>query len=155
MLDDIYRFTHQFPYRIIELETFLTFNRIWKQRLINVGTITKELAESYSFSGVLLRSTGRQWDLRKQIPYELYTQIDFGVPTGVYGDSYDRYLLRVEEMRESLRIMRYCIENIVEGPIKAEDNKISPPSRRVMKSSMEALIHHFKYYSEGFSPEPG
>jgi len=150
MSDDIYKFIKQFSYRLIEMEELLTANRIWKQRLVDIGIVTKEKAINYGFSGVMLRSTGVNWDLRKMIPYEIYDKIDFNIPIGKNGDCYDRYLLRLEEMRESLKIIAYCIENLEEGNVKVDDFKIMPPARSIMKYSMEALIHHFKLYTEGF-----
>jgi len=150
LLDDIYSFCSTFSSRIDELEELLTQNRVWKYRLVNIGIVTKEQAEAWGFSGVLLRSTGLNWDLRKQFPYEIYPLLKFDVPTGSTGDCYDRYLLRVEEMRQSLKIIKQCLDNLPMGQIKVDNHKITPPSRVKMKMSMEALIHHFKLYSEGF-----
>jgi NADH dehydrogenase (ubiquinone) Fe-S protein 2 len=150
LLKDISDFGLQFESRIDELEELLTNNRIWKQRLVNIGIVSKEDVELWGFSGVMARGSGLNWDLRRRNPYEIYNEISFDVPVGCHGDCFDRYLIRVEEMRQSLRIIDYCLHNIPAGPIKVEDNKITAPSRKVMKKSMESLIHHFKLYSEGF-----
>jgi NADH dehydrogenase (ubiquinone) Fe-S protein 2 len=149
LLDDIYIFAEQFSTRIDEMEEMLTNNRIWKQRLINVGVVTSKEAVDWGFSGVLLRGSGINWDLRKQQPYEIYEQLNFDIFTGTHGDCYDRYLIRVFEMRESLSIILQCLNAIPEGPIKVDDKKITPPSRNEFKTSMESLIHHFKYFTEG------
>lgn len=154
LLKDIYFFITQFKTRIDEIEELLTENRIWKSRLINVGKIDAKTALNAGLTGVMLRSTGVQWDIRKNEPYEIYDLIDFKSVTGSNGDSYDRYLLRVNELRESLKIMYYCINNICEGPVKNLNNKLSIPHRSEMKGSMESLIHHFKNYTEGFSVPP-
>ena len=154
-LDDLYCFIKQFGSRVDEIEELLTKNRIWKQRLINVGILSKYSALNYGFSGVLLRSTGVLWDLRKNTNYEVYNKLLFNVPIGNSGDCYDRYLLRIEEIRQSLIIIEKCIEDMPEGAIKLENYKISPPSRRIVKNSMEGLIHHFKLYSEGFTVSSG
>jgi NADH dehydrogenase (ubiquinone) Fe-S protein 2 len=153
LLEDIFLFIEQFPTRLDEIEELLTNNRIWKNRLINVGLITKEFTENWSLSGVLLRSSGVQWDIRKNEPYEVYKFANFKSYTGVIGDSYDRYLLRVSEMRESLKIIYFCIQSIESGPIKVEDSKFVMPSRNEMKFSMESLIHHFKFFTEGYEIE--
>ena len=150
LLQDIYLFIKQFNSRIDELEELLTGNRIWKQRLVNIGVVSYSNALNWGFSGVLLRGSGISWDLRKNIPYEIYNKIDFNVPLGKNGDCYDRYLIRIFEMRESIKIIFQCINAIPEGPYKSLDNKLSYPSRQKMKHSMEALIHHFKLFSEGF-----
>ena len=149
LLDDIYIFAEQFSTRVDEMEEMLTTNRIWKQRLINVGVVTSKEATDWGFSGVLLRGSGINWDLRKQQPYEIYEQLKFNVFTGTHGDCYDRYLIRIFEMRESLSIILQCLNAIPEGPIKVDDKKITPPSRKDFKVSMESLIHHFKYFTEG------
>jgi len=149
LLDDIYIFAEQFSTRVDEMEEMLTTNRIWKQRLINVGVVTSKEATDWGFSGVLLRGSGINWDLRKQQPYEIYEQLKFNVFTGTHGDCYDRYLIRIFEMRESLSIILQCLNAIPEGPIKIDDKKITPPSRKDFKVSMESLIHHFKYFTEG------
>jgi NADH-quinone oxidoreductase subunit D len=148
--EDIYRFVEQFASRIDELEEMLTNNRIWKQRLVGVGVITHEQALDWGLTGPLLRSTGSAWDLRKVQPYDVYDKMSFDVPVGTKGDCYDRYCIRIQEMRESLKIILQCINDIPEGSVKSDDRKISPPSRADMKNSMEALIHHFKLYSEGY-----
>jgi NADH dehydrogenase (ubiquinone) Fe-S protein 2 len=149
LCQDIYEFIYQFPSRLDEIEELLTDNRIWKQRLVDVGVITLEDALKWSFSGVMLRSTGFSWDLRKIEPYEIYENIKFDIPVGKNGDCYDRYLIRVEEMRQSVSIINQCLNALPQGEIKTDDHKIAPPSRKEMKQSMEALIHHFKLYSEG------
>jgi len=155
ILEDIHKWADAFGSRIDELEELLTNNRIWKQRLIGVGVVTAQQALDWSFSGVMLRASGIKWDLRKTQPYDAYPYVDFDVPVGVNGDSYDRFLIRVEEMRQSLRIIDQCINQIPEGPVKVDDFKISPPKRAQMKEDMEALIHHFKLYSEGYSVPKG
>jgi NADH dehydrogenase (ubiquinone) Fe-S protein 2 len=149
LCQDIYEFIQQFPSRLDEIEELLTDNRIWKQRLVHVGVITLEDALKNSFSGVMLRSTGFSWDLRKIEPYEIYENIKFDIPVGMNGDCYDRYLIRLEEMRQSVSIINQCLNLLPLGEIKTDDHKISPPSRNEMKHSMEALIHHFKLFSEG------
>lgn len=149
ILDDIFEFSLNFRKRLDEIEELLSNNRIWKQRLVNIGIVTAKKAENLGFSGVLLRGSGIKWDLRKKQPYEVYDQIPFNVPVGVNGDCYDRYLIRIEEMRQSLRIIDWCIEHMPKGEIKTEDYKFVPPSRFNMKTSMESLIHHFKYFTEG------
>ena len=146
---DIHKFASQFASRIDEMEEMLTGNRIWKQRLVDVGRVTKDQALDWGFSGVMLRGSGVAWDLRKTEPYDVYDRMDFAVPVGTRGDCYDRYMIRIEEMRESLRIISQCLDAMPNGPVRIDDRKISPPSRGDMKHSMEALIHHFKYYTEG------
>ena len=138
-----------------EVEELLTGNRIWKKRLVDIGIVTKDQALDYGFTGVMLRGSGVAWDLRKEQPYDAYDQVEFDVPVGKTGDCYDRYVLRVEEMRQSLRIINQCLNKMPAGIIKVDDHKISPPSRSDMKESMESLIHHFKIYSEGVSVPPG
>lgn len=155
LLSDIYLFIHQFSSRVDEIEELLTNNRIWKQRLLNIGIISKKSAINYGFTGVLLRSTGVSWDLRKNTPYEIYEKIKFNVPIGTSGDCYDRYLLRIEEIRQSLIIIQKCIEIIPEGLVKEENYKVNSPSRKAIKSSMEDLIHHFKLHVEGFHVPKG
>jgi NADH dehydrogenase (ubiquinone) Fe-S protein 2 len=150
LLDDIYIFSKQFASRLDEIEELLTNNRVWKQRLVNIGIVTKEEALNWGFSGVMLRGSGINHDLRSKEPYEIYKKLQFGTVTGNNGDCYDRYLVRLEEMRQSLRIIYQCLNDMPEGHIKVDDNKVVPPSRRLMKTSMEALIHHFKLYSEGY-----
>jgi NADH dehydrogenase (ubiquinone) Fe-S protein 2 len=149
-LDDLYLFINQFNIRLDEIEEMLTGNRIWKERLVDVGIVTSKDAIEWGFSGVMLRGSGIPWDLRKTQSYEIYDNIEFSVPVGNSGDCYDRYLVRIEEMRQSLKILNQAINMIKSGPIKTEDYKISPPSRMEMKNSMEAVIHHFKYFTEGF-----
>jgi NADH dehydrogenase (ubiquinone) Fe-S protein 2 len=151
LLNDIYLFISKFNSRIDEFEELLSGNRIWKQRLVDVGVVTYKEALDWSFSGVLLRGSGIPWDLRKNQPYEIYSKLDFEVPIGLNGDCFDRYLIRINEMRQSLYIINQCINLISEGPVKVDDNKLFPPSRALIKDSMESLIHHFKLYSEGFS----
>lgn len=149
-LDDLYLFTTQFNIRLDEMEEMLTTNRIWKERLINIGVVSAKNAVQWGFSGVMLRGSGINWDLRKNQPYEIYNSLKFAIPVGKSGDCYDRYLLRVEEMRQSLNIISQAMNLLVPGPIKTDNTKYSPPSRIEMKNSMEALIHHFKYYTEGY-----
>ena len=155
LLDDIYVFSEQFATRVDEMEEMLTTNRIWKQRLVDVGTVTAKEALDWGFSGVLLRGSGISWDLRKKQPYEIYPSLDFDIFTGTNGDCYDRYIIRVKEMRESLRIVQQCLNSIPEGSVKTEDKKLTPPSRTDVKNSMESLIHHFKYYTEGVNVSKG
>ena len=150
LLYDIHKFILQFSSRIDEIEELLTKNRIWKQRLLNIGIVSKKSALSFGLSGVILRSSGVSWDLRKNTPYENYNHFNFNVPIGTSGDCYDRYLLRIEEIRQSLLIMEQCIQNMPEGLIIEENYKINPPSRNNLKNSMEHLIHHFKLYVSGF-----
>ena len=144
-----------FPKFIDDLETLLTANRIWKQRTVDIGVIDAETALAWGFSGPPLRASGVPWDLRRAQPYEMYERLDFKVPVGRNGDCYDRYLLRIWEMRESVKIIRQCLEQMKPGPVKVQDHKITPPTRGEMKRSMEALIHHFKLYTEGFHVPPG
>jgi len=148
--EDIAKFCISFPNVIDDLETLLTDNRIFKQRNVDIGIVTKEDALEYSFTGVMMRGSGIPWDLRKSQPYECYDQLGFKIPVGKNGDCYDRYLCRVEEMRESIKIINQCLTNIPKGPIKTFDQKISPPKKKKIKESMEALIHHFKLFTEGF-----
>ena len=154
LLDDIYAFAKTFASRIDELEELLTNNRIWKQRLVNIGIVSGEDALAWGFSGAMLRGSGIAWDLRKTQPYDVYSKLDFEIPVGTKGDCYDRYLVRVEEMRQSLRLIFQCLNQMPSGLIKSDDKKLTPPSRGQMKESMESLIHHFKLYSEGFSVPP-
>jgi NADH dehydrogenase (ubiquinone) Fe-S protein 2 len=155
LLDDIHRWSTQFSSRVDEVEELLTTNPIWKSRLVGIAPVTAKDALAWGFSGPMLRSAGIPWDLRKQQPYDAYDKVEFDVPVGRNGDSYDRYLLRIEEMRQSLRIIHQCLNQMPPGPIKTDDMKITPPSRKYMKESMEGLIHHFKLYSEGFSVPAG
>jgi len=155
LTDRIGEFIEAFPKRLDEIETVLTENRIWKQRTVDIGVVTPEQAMDWGFSGPMLRGSGIAWDLRKAQPYDVYDKLEFDIPIGKNGDSYDRYLLRMEEMRQSLHIMRQCLDQMPEGPIKTLDRKIAPPPRAEMKRSMEALIHHFKLYTEGYSVPAG
>lgn len=155
ILEDIYRWATQFSSRIDEMEELLTNNRIWINRTLGIGVVSAQQALSYGFSGPMLRSVGFRWDLRKMQPYDGYDQYEFDVPVGKNGDCYDRYLIRVEEMRQSLRIIKQCLDRMPTGPFRAQDYKIVPPSRDQMKSSMESLIHHFKLFTEGFHVPPG
>lgn len=155
LLDDIYMFSEQFSTRVDEMEELLTGNRIWKQRLVDIGVVSAKDAKDWGFSGVMLRGSGVSWDLRKTQPYDVYSSIDFDVPVGSNGDCFDRYLIRIEEMRQSLRIISQCINTIPEGPVKSSDAKIVTPSRSQVKNSMESLIHHFKLHTEGFSVPSG
>ncbi len=157
MLDFIYDFTDRFPTRVDEYETLLTDNRIWKQRTVNIGVVSPERAMQLGFSGPMLRGSGVEWDLRKKQPYDVYDRVDFDIPVGVNGDCYDRYLVRVEEMRQSNRIIRQCVEWLREnpGPVIVDDRKIAPPKRIEMKDDMESLIHHFKLFTEGYRVPEG
>ena len=152
LLDFIEDFTVRFPTYIDEYETLLTDNRIWKQRLVGIGVVSPERAKAMGFTGAMLRGSGVEWDLRKKQPYEVYDLLDFDIPVGVNGDSYDRYLVRVEEMRQSNRIIKQCVEWLRNnaGPVIIDNHKVAPPSRVGMKSNMEELIHHFKLFTEGF-----
>lgn len=155
LLEDIWDFCDPFLGFVDDLDTLLTDNRIFKQRNVDIGIVELEDAFAWGFSGVMLRGSGAPWDLRKSQPYELYDQLDFDIPVGKNGDCWDRYLIRMEEMRQSVRIIRQCIERITEGPIITDDGKVAPPTRSEMKQSMEALIHHFKLYTEGFHVPAG
>lgn len=148
LLEDIYNFILFFGNRIDEIEDLLTENRIWKQRLQGIGCVTKRQAQTLGFSGVLARSTGLAWDIRKNQPYEIYDLIDFEIPIGKFGDCYDRYIIRIEELRQSCKIILQCLNIIPTGIIKIDDKKVIPPSKNSMKKSMESIIHHFKLYSE-------
>lgn len=151
LLDFIEDFTNRFPVCIDEYETLLTDNRIWKQRLVDVGVVDADRAKALGFTGPMLRGSGVAWDLRRTQPYEVYDRLDFDIPVGVNGDSYDRYLVRIAEMRESNRIIRQCVEWLRNnpGPVITDNQKVAPPSREKMKTGMEDLIHHFKLFSEG------
>uniref|UniRef100_A0A8C6PTA1 NADH dehydrogenase [ubiquinone] iron-sulfur protein 2, mitochondrial n=1 Tax=Nothobranchius furzeri TaxID=105023 RepID=A0A8C6PTA1_NOTFU len=155
LMDDIYEWCKNFSLRIDEVEEMLTNNRIWKNRTVDIGVVTAEEALNYGFSGVMLRGSGIKWDLRKSQPYDKYDEVEFDVPIGSNGDCYDRYLCRVEEMRQSLRIILQALNKMPEGEIKVDDAKVSPPKRSEMKTSMESLIHHFKLYTEGYQVPPG
>ena len=155
LLKDIYAFVEQYDSRVNEIEELLTRNRIWRQRLLNIGLISEKSAISFGFSGSLLRSTGVRWDLRKNTPYEVYSDLSFKVPYSVRGDCYDRYLLRIEELRQSTKIITQILNIIPEGSVKIENHKVSPPSKLNTKNSMEALIHHFKLFSGGIFVNQG
>ena len=148
--NDIAKFCETFPKIINDLENLLTDNRIFKQRNVDIGIVTKDDALDYSFSGVMIRGSGIPWDLRKSQPYDCYDQLEFKIPVGKNGDCYDRYLCRIEEMKESVSIIKQCLAKMEKGPIKTFDGKISPPSKKEIKQSMEALIHHFKLFTEGY-----
>ena len=150
LAEDIAKFCRGFPKIIDDIENLLTDNRIFKQRNVNIGIVSKQDALDYSFSGVMLRGSGVPWDLRKSQPYENYSQFDFKIPIGKNGDCYDRYLCRIEEMRESIKIINQCLDSMPSGPVKSTDGKITPPSKKEIKNSMEALIHHFKLFTEGY-----
>lgn len=155
LLEDIVKFCDEFPKIINDVESLLTENRIFRQRTVDVGIVTKDDALDWGFSGPMLRGSGVPWDLRKSQPYDVYGRMDFDIPVGKTGDCFDRYLVRVEEMRQSLRIIMQCVEEMPVGPVRTQDNKIAPPLRGEMKQSMEALIHHFKLYTEGYRVPEG
>ncbi|MBX3456738.1 MAG: NADH-quinone oxidoreductase subunit D [Candidatus Paracaedibacteraceae bacterium] len=155
LIQDIYAFTETCPKIIDDIEELLTENRIFKQRTVDIGVISAQDALDWGFTGPVLRASGVAWDLRKAQPYEVYDELDFDIPTAKHGDCYDRYLVRMAEMRESLKIIRQCIEKMPVGEIVTTDHKISPPKRSDMKHSMESLIHHFKLYTEGFKVPAG
>ena len=155
LTDDILNFCDQFPKIINDLENLLTDNRIFKQRNVDIGVVTKEEALDHSFTGVMLRGSGIPWDLRKSQPYECYNEFNFKIPVGKNGDCFDRYLCRMEEMKESIKIIKDCIKKMPSGPVKSIDGKITPPKKEDLKKSMEALIHHFKLFSEGFRVPKG
>ena len=155
LLQDIGSFCESFPLVIDDIEALLTENRIFRQRTVSVGTVSREEAEDWGFSGPMLRGSGVPWDLRKSQPYDVYDRMTFDIPVGKNGDCFDRYLVRIEEMRQSLKIVSQCIEEMPDGPVRTKDRKVSPPSRGEMKQSMEALIHHFKLYTEGYHVAPG
>jgi len=157
LIDDIDKFCDTHPKIIDDIETLLTNNRIFKQRNVDIGYISYEDAVSYGFSGVMIRGAGVAWDLRRSQPYEIYSELDFEIPIGKNSDNYDRYLVRVEELRQSLKIMKQCCQLLrhESGPVSSSDGKIVPPKRSEMKASMEALIHHFKLYTEGYHVPAG
>lgn len=155
LAERIMAWTETFPQTLEDMEALLIDNRIFKQRNVDIGRITVDDALNWSFSGPMLRSTGIAWDLRKSQPYEVYDRMDFQVAVGTSGDCYDRFMLRLAEIRESLKIMRQCLNEMPSGPVMSLDNKIAPPRRADMKRSMEALIHHFKLYTEGFKVPEG
>ena len=157
LLDFIEDFTNRFPTYVDEYETLLTDNRIWKQRTVDIGIVTPERALQLGFTGPMLRGSGIEWDLRKKQPYEVYDKMDFDIPIGVNGDCYDRYLVRIEEFRQSNRIIKQCVKWLREnpGPVMLDDHKLTPPSREHMKGDMESLIHHFKLFTEGYTLPKG
>ena len=157
LLDFIEDFTNRFPTYVDEYETLLTDNRIWKQRLVDIGIVSPERAKALGFTGPMLRGSGVEWDLRKKQPYEVYDRLDFDIPVGVNGDCYDRYLVRMEEFRQSNRIIKQCVDWLRKnpGPVITDNHKVAPPSRVDMKQNMEEMIHHFKLFTEGFHVPPG
>ena len=156
LADDIWAYTERFPKVIEDLDNLLTENRIWKQRTVDIGVVSTEQALAWAFSGPMLRASNVAWDLRKAQPYDVYDRMDFDVPVGLTGDCYARYLVRMEEMRQSNRIIRQCLQEMPkDGPVKVNDRKVAPPPRHEMKRSMEALIHHFKLYTEGYHVPAG
>lgn len=157
LLDFLEDFANRFPKYVDEYETLLTDNRIWKQRTVGIGVVSPEKALALGFSGVMLRGSGVEWDIRKKQPYEVYDQLDFDIPVGVEGDCYDRYLCRIEEMRQSNRIVKQCIDWLRRnpGPVISSDHKVAPPPRERMKGNMEELIHHFKLFTEGMHVPAG
>jgi len=156
VLDFIEDFTHRFPKYVDEYETLLTDNRIWKQRLVGIGVVAPERALALGFTGPMLRGSGVEWDLRKKQPYEVYDRVEFDVPVGSNGDSYDRYLVRMEEMRQANRIIQQCVDWLRSnpGPTMIDNHKVTPPSRVDMKSNMEELIHHFKLLPKASTCRP-
>lgn len=155
LLDDIAAFCERFPKIIDDFETLLTDNRIFRQRTVDIGIVSQQDAMDWGFSGPMARGSGMAWDLRRAQPYEVYDELEFEIPIGKNGDCFDRYLVRMEEMRQSLRIVRQCIANMPPGPVYCQNTKVTPPKRGEMKRSMEALIHHFKLYTEGYHVPPG
>ena len=155
LIDDMMAWTESFPETLNDLDNLLTNNRIFKQRTVNIGTATKEEALDWGFTGPMLRGSGVAWDLRKSQPYDVYDRMEFDIPVGKTGDCYARYLVRMEEMRQSLKIMQQCLRDMPEGHIKTDDYKVSPPPRMEMKRSMEAMIHHFKLFTEGYHVPAG
>jgi NADH-quinone oxidoreductase subunit D len=155
LADDMYEWCEQLPKFLNDLDNLLTNNRIFKQRTVDIGVVTKAEALDWGFSGPMLRGSGVAWDLRKSQPYDVYAEMDFDIPVANSGDCYGRYLVRMAEMHESIKIMKQCLKNLPPGPIKVNDHKVAPPSRGEMKSSMEAMIHHFKLYTEGYHVPAG
>ncbi|MDJ0934618.1 MAG: NADH-quinone oxidoreductase subunit D [Kiloniellales bacterium] len=155
LLEDIGEFCKTFPQAIAHMEGLLTENRIFRQRTVDIGVVSPEECYDLGFSGPMLRGSGVPWDLRRAQPYECYADLDFEIPVGKNGDCFDRYLVRIEEMRQSLRIIEQCVARMPKGPVSVENNKVTPPKRGEMKRSMEALIHHFKLYTEGYHVPPG
>ena len=155
LINDVKIFLNQFNIRINEIEAMLTNNHIWKQRLVDVGVVSHSDCKEWGFSGVMLRGSGVVWDLRKTQPYEIYNEVPFGIIVGTNGDCYDRYLIRIQEMRESCKIIDYCLNNMVQGSIQTNNKKFVNPNKNKIKKSMEALIHHFKYFTKGFTISSG
>jgi NADH-quinone oxidoreductase subunit D len=155
LVDDIWAFTQRLPKLVDDIEDMLTHNRIFKQRTVDIGIVSAEDALAWGFSGPMLRASATPWDLRKSQPYEVYADLDFDIPVGRNGDCYDRYLIRMFEMRESNRLIKQCLEQMPQGPVHCDNKKVVPPKRNEMKHSMEALIHHFKLYTEGFHVPAG
>lgn len=155
LAEDIDAFCDQFPSVLADIEQLLTDNRIFKQRNVDIGVVEADDALAWGFSGVMVRGSGLAWDLRRAQPYECYSALEFDIPIGKHGDCYDRYLVRIEEMLESVKIIKQCLDKMPGGPVLSEDNKVAPPRRAKMKGSMEALIHHFKLYTEGFHVPEG
>ncbi len=155
LLEEIAAFAENFPKCIDDLESLLTENRIFKQRMVEIGIVSKQQALDWGFSGPMIRGSGIAWDLRKSQPYEIYGELDFDIPIGKNGDSYDRYLIRVEEMRQSIKLIKQCIAKMPSGAVVTDDSKIAPPKRADMKQSMEAMINHFKLYTEGYHVPAG
>jgi len=157
LLDFIWDFTERFPKYVDDYETLLTDNRIWKQRTVGIGVVTPERALQLGFTGPMLRGSGIAWDLRKKQSYDVYDKLAFDIPVGVSGDCYDRYLVRIEEMRQSNHLVRQCVEWLRKnpGPVMIDDNKVAPPPRETMKADMESLIHHFKLFTEGYCVPEG
>ncbi|MEN8237360.1 MAG: NADH-quinone oxidoreductase subunit D [Pseudomonadota bacterium] len=155
LMDDIHEYCQQFPAFLADLEGLLTENRIFKQRSVDIGVMGADEAINWGFTGPMLRASGVAWDLRKAQPYDVYEQMEFDIPVGKHGDCYARYLVRIEELRQSIRIIQQCLNKMPEGPVMIEDQKIAPPKRAEMKSSMEAMINHFKLYTEGFHVPKG
>jgi NADH-quinone oxidoreductase subunit D len=157
LIEDIDAWCDAFPRVVDDIEKLITGNRIFKQRNVNIGVVTRQEAIDWGFSGVMVRGSGIAWDLRRNQPYDCYDELEFDIPLGKNGDCYDRYLCRVEEMRQSTKIMKQCVAMLhkTPGPVLTEDNKVAPPRRGEMKRSMEALIHHFKLYTEGLHTPPG
>jgi len=155
LINDLLAWCDQFPQKLKDIETLLTTNRIFKQRNVDIGVVSKQDCYDWGFSGIMVRGSGIPWDLRRNQPYSVYSELDFKIPLGKNGDCYDRYLCRVDEMYESVKIMRQCLEMMPAGPVMTDDKKVAPPRRTEMKQSMEALIHHFKLYTEGFHVPAG
>jgi len=155
LVDEISKFVNEFPKKIADMENLLTENRIFKQRLVGIGLVSKQQALDWGFSGPMIRGSGIAWDLRKSQPYEIYADLDFDIPIGKNGDSYDRYLVRVQEMHESIKIIKQCLHKIPKGEVITDDKRVAPPKRADMKSSMESMINHFKLYTEGYHVPAG